>query len=317
MKVRSADLVHVCDHSNSSYLRWTGKTPQVITAHDLLAVRSALGHFPQNQTRPTGKVLQRRILAGLASACHIISVSAKTKEDLEALLSSKPDIKVIHHSLHGHYEPATATEIEAARAACGLNAGDEYLLHVGGNQWYKNRLGALKIALELRRYERFRRVKLVMAGAPWPEAMQAFRREHVFGDAIEVVSPSNEQMRVLYSGALALLFPSLAEGFGWPVLEAQACGCLVITSDRAPMTEIAGQGAILIDPENAAVAAQVIDSRIGEAEVLKLAGWENLKRFTMDDVIRRYNDVYESVIADSVRRATEHSGSSGASASSC
>jgi glycosyltransferase involved in cell wall biosynthesis len=244
-------------------------------------------------------------------------LSVKTKEDLEALLSSKPDIKVIHHSLNGHYEPATATEIETARAACGLNAGDEYLLHVGGNQWYKNRLGALQIALELRRYERFRRVKLVMAGAPWPEAMQALRREHVFGDAIDVVSPSNEQMRVLYSGALALLFPSLAEGFGWPVLEAQACGCLVITSDRASMTEIAGRGAILIDPENAAVAAQVIDSRIGEAEILKLAGWENLKRFTMDDVMRRYNDVYESVIADSVRRATEHSGSSGASASGC
>jgi glycosyltransferase involved in cell wall biosynthesis len=232
--------------------------------------------------------MQRWILAGLASACHIISVSVKTKEDLEALLSSKPDIKVIHHSLNGHYEPATATEIETARAACGLNAGDEYLLHVGGNQWYKNRLGALKIALELRRYKRFRRVKLVMTGAPWPEAMQACRREHDFGDAIEVVSPSNEQMRVLYSGARALLFPSLAEGFGRPVLEAGACGCLVITSDRAPMTEIAGRGAILIDPENAAVAAQVIESRIGEAEILKLAGWENLKRFTMDDVMRRY-----------------------------
>ncbi len=317
MKVRSADLVHVCDHSNSSYLRWTGKTTQVITAHDLLAVRSALGHFSQNQTGRTGKVLQRWILAGLASACHIISVSVKTKEDLEALLSSKPDIKVIHHSLNGHYEPAAATEIEAARAACGLKAGDEYLLHVGGNKWYKNRLGALKIALELRRYERFRRVKLVMAGAPWSEAMQAFCREHVFNDAIEVVSPSNEQVRLLYSGALALLFPSLAEGFGWPVLEAQACGCLVITSDRAPMTEIAGRGAILIDPENAVVAAQVIDSRIGEAEILKLAGWENLTRFTMDDVMRRYNDVYESVIADSVRRSTEHSGRSGGSASGC
>ena len=188
---------------------------------------------------------------------------------------------------------------------------------MGGNQWYKNRIGVLKIVLHLRKYERFRHVKLVMAGKPWTEAMRVFCRKYALGDVIEFVSPSNEQMRALYSGALAFLFPSLEEGFGWPVLEAQACGCPVITSDRPPMTEIAGRGAILINPENAAAAAQIIDARIVEAESLRLAGWENLKRFAIDDVMKRYNDVYEFVIGDSVRRATEHSGSSGASASGC
>lgn len=301
MKARNADLVHVCDHSNSYYLRWTGKTPQVITAHDMLAVRSALGHFRQSQTGRTGKWLQRWILKGLASARYIISVSAKTKQDLEALLPSKPEIRVIHHSLNWQYEPAAEAEIEAVRATCGLNAGDEYLLHVGGNQWYKNRIGVLKIVLHLRKYERFRHVKLVMAGKPWTEAMRAFCRERALGDAIEFVSPSNEQLRALYSGALALLFPSLEEGFGWPVLEAQACGCPVITSDRPPMTEIAGRGAILIDPGNAAAAAQIIDARIVEVESLRLAGWENLKRFAMDDVMKCYNDVYEFVIGDSAK----------------
>jgi glycosyltransferase involved in cell wall biosynthesis len=299
IRARNADLVHVCDHSNSCYLRWTGKTPRVITAHDLLAVRSALGHFPQTRTGLTGRWLQRWILNGLASAQHIISVSGKTKQDLEALLTSKPDIRVIHHSLNWRYEPATSAEIEAVRASCGLNPDDEYLLHVGANQWYKNRLGVLKIMLELRKYERFRKVKLVMAGKPWTEAMRAFCREHALGDVIEFVSPSNQQLRALYSSALAFLFPSIEEGFGWPVLEAQACGCLVITSDRPPMTEIAGQGAILIDPEDAVTAAKTIDARISEADAIKLAGWENLKRFVMDDVMKRYDDAYESVLADS------------------
>jgi glycosyltransferase involved in cell wall biosynthesis len=140
-----------------------------------------------------------------------------------------------------------------------------------------------------------------MAGKLWTEAMRAFCRERDLGDAIEFVSPSNEQMRALYSGALAFLFPSLEEGFGWPVLEAQACGCPVITSDRPPMTEIAGRGAILINPENAAAAAQIIDARIVEVESLRLAGWENLKRFAMDDVMKCYNDVYEFVIGDSAK----------------
>jgi len=298
LRVRShdADLVHICDHSNSGYLRWTGSTPTVITAHDMLAVRSALGHFPQSRTGRTGQWLQRWILNGLASAKYIISVSGKTKEDLEMLLPSKPIIDVIHHSLNWDYEPASQKAIGDVRAACGLAADDEYLLHVGGNQWYKNRMGVLKIALELRKYERFRKVKVILAGKPWPEQMKAFRRDHSFDDAIEFITPSNEQVGALYSGALAFLFPSLEEGFGWPILEAQACGCLVITSDRPPMTEIAGAGAILVDPEDAEAAARIIDARIGEAEAIKQAGWFNLENFTMDAVMKRYSDAYISAV---------------------
>jgi glycosyltransferase involved in cell wall biosynthesis len=98
------------------------------------------------------------------------------------------------------------------------------------------------------------------------------------------------------------LFPSEEEGFGWPILEAQACGCLVITSNRPPMTEIAGAGAILVDPVNAITAAQTIAVRIGGADVVKRAAWENLKRFTMDEVMARYSNAYDSVAAASRAR---------------
>jgi glycosyltransferase involved in cell wall biosynthesis len=236
-------------------------------------------------------------LSGLSSASHIISVSGKTKEDLEALLRSRPEIRVIHHSLNWKYEPMGRSEIEKVRAVCGLDAEDEYILHVGGNQWYKNRMGVLRIALELRKYERFRRVKVVLAGKPWAEEMRAFRRKHSFEDAIEFVTPSNEQIAALYSGALAFLFPSWEEGFGWPILEAQACGCLVITSNRAPMTEVAGTGAILIDPADVAGATETIAANIGDADTVKKAAQENLKHFTMDEVMNRYSDAYKSVIA--------------------
>jgi glycosyltransferase involved in cell wall biosynthesis len=296
VRSRRADLVHVCDHSNSGYLRWTGSTPAVITAHDMLAVRSALGHFPQSRTGRTGQWLQRWILKGMASAPYIISVSSKTKEDLETLLPTKPEINVIHHSLNWDYEPASQQQIDEVRTACGLGTDDAYILHVGGNQWYKNRMGVLKIALELRRYERFRGVKVILAGKPWTEEMKAFRREHSFDDAIEFITPTNEQVGALYSGAQAFLFPSLEEGFGWPILEAQACGCLVITSNRPPMTEVAGEGAIFIDPEDPAAAAQVIAARMSEAQAVKQAAWQNLKNFTMDTVMTRYSDAYRSAL---------------------
>lgn len=294
-KAKDADVVHVCDHSNSGYLRWVGGRPSLITVHDLLAIRSVRGDFAQTRTGATGKALQRWILRGLNSARHMVSVSEKTKSDLEAMLSSKPGIVVIHHGLNWKYEPSNSDEIAAARAALGLAAGDEYLLHVGGNQWYKNRPGVLRIALALRKYERFKNVKLVLAGKPWTEEMRAICREHNFADAVEVVNPSNEEIQALYSGALAFLFPSLEEGFGWPILEAQACGCPVITTARPPMSEIAGEGAILIDPEDEEGAARTIAGRMGEADVLRQAGWQNLKRFSTEAMMEKYASVYESV----------------------
>ena len=65
---------------------------------------------------------------------------------------------------------------------------------------------------------------------------------------IELTNITNEDLRALYSKATALLFPSLREGFGWPIIEAQACGCPVFTSDRVPMTEVGGDAAIYLDP---------------------------------------------------------------------
>ena len=291
------DLVHICDHSNSPYLRWAGSTPRIITVHDLLAIRSALGEFPQNPTRRTGRWLQEWILKGLAQACHLISVSAKTRKDLEALLPTDPVITVVHHSLNWEYAPSSQAEIAQMRAACGLSPDDEYLLNVGSNQWYKNRVGVMKIALELRKHARFKRVKLVLAGKPWTAEMREFATKYSFEDAIEIVAPTNEAVRALYSDALAFLFPSLEEGFGWPILEAQACDCLVVTSNRAPMTEVAGEGAILINPEDEVAAAQTIAAKFAEAEAIKQIARENLKRFTTDRAMDRYQAAYTAAIA--------------------
>jgi len=148
--------------------------------------------------------------------------------------------------------------------AFGLAPDRAYILHVGGNQWYKNRAGVLRIFGLLRK--RLPGVHLVMAGKPWTREMREVARiQGLEGSAMELVGVSGEDLRALYSGAEALLFPSLEEGFGWPVAEAQACGCPVVTSNRAPMTEVGGSAAKYIDPldhESAACAlASVISSR--------------------------------------------------------
>jgi glycosyltransferase involved in cell wall biosynthesis len=297
LRAHGADVVHVCDHSNSFYLRWTGKTPSLITAHDALAIRSALGHFPQNPTRASGVKLQRWILRGLAGARRIVCVSEKTRRDFEALLPAGPAMTVISNPLNGDFRPVGAGDVVPVRAACGLSAQGEYLLHVGKDNWYKNRPGVLRIVAELRKHPRFQQIKLVMAGAPLQPAQRETARK--LGGVVECVDPSDEQLRALYSGALALLFPSLEEGFGWPILEAQACGCPVITSARPPMMDIAGGAAILIDPEDAASAAAAIAARIGEAEALRQAGLANARNYSMDNTIDAYGEVYRELVSAS------------------
>jgi glycosyltransferase involved in cell wall biosynthesis len=292
---RQADLVHVCDHSNSSYLRWTGKTPNLITAHDMLAIRSALGHFPQNPTRPSGVKLQQWILSGLAHARNIVCVSEKTRQDLEALVPPGPKITVIPDPLNPDFIPAPPEDVTAIRKACGLAADEEYLLHVGKDNWYKNRPGVLRIFAELQKFPRFRQVKLIMAGASFPPALRETARG--LSGVIECVEPSESQLRALYTGALALLFPSLEEGFGWPIVEAQACGCPVITSARSPMKEVAGDAAILIDPEDASSAAAIIAERIHETDALRRAGFANVRQYAIDNIIHRISDLYREILS--------------------
>lgn len=281
---RGFDLVHICDHSNAPYLKALGDRPSVITCHDVMGIRSALRHYPENKTVPSSRLLKRMqwILDGLKSAPCVICISEKTREELLEILPQSPArLEVIHHSLNWNYEPMPHEQAHRLLRGLGHDPASPYLLHVGGNQWYKNRLGVLEIFSELRKLQGFESIKLVMAGKNWTAEMNDFAAQADLGrDAVELINPTNEQVQALYSSASAFLFPSFNEGFGWPILEAQACGCPVITSNRAPMTEIAGIGAIYIDPADAAAAARTVSEQFHRRAEIIQSGFENLKHFT-------------------------------------
>jgi glycosyltransferase involved in cell wall biosynthesis len=149
---------------------------------------------------------------------------------------------------------------------------------------------------ELRKHPRFQNTRLVMAGPALPLALRK-AAQALDGTVVECIAPTDEQLRALYTGALALLFPSLAEGFGWPILEAQACACPVITSDRSPMTEIAGNTAILINPEDAESAAATIASRIGELDTLRKQGLANVRAYSPENMADRWCEIYRELVS--------------------
>jgi glycosyltransferase involved in cell wall biosynthesis len=298
-RVRHADIVHICDHSNAMYLQCAGTRPALITCHDLLAIQAARGAYAGVTIGLTGRMLQRWITSNLVRAKHVICVSKKTQQDLRRLAPQmNADTEVIYHTLNWKYSPATADAIATAKKNSGLEPETQYLLHVGGNQWYKNRLGAMKIFAALQQYPQFQDVKFIMAGKPWTEEMRRYcDSAGLTAKMVERVSVTNEDLQALYSGAIALLFPSLEEGFGWPVLEAQACGCPVIVSDRAPMTEIAGEAAVYIDPEAPAESARRIASHISALPALSAGGIENAERFNAARMMASYQKFYEKVAA--------------------
>jgi glycosyltransferase involved in cell wall biosynthesis len=101
----------------------------------------------------------------------------------------------------------------------------------------------------------------------------------------------------LYCNASALLFPSFEEGFGWPVLEGQACGCPVVTTGRPPMTEVAGKAAVFIDPDKTEQAAELMSEGIRHGDALRAAGFRNVERFSQSKVATQYMEFYQAVAA--------------------
>lgn len=304
-KVRGADIVHVCDHSNAMYLPWVGGRIQVITCHDLLAILSAEGRFSGIRIGLTGRILQRWIASSLSNAQNVICVSRKTEADwIEFMPKLDRLLRVIHHPLNRQFGPVPRNIVDGELCRLGLKPPVPYLLHVGGNQWYKNRIAVLKIWKELLRFPKFQSMRLVMAGKPMTQAMREFCvAANLQSSVVEAVSVNDGCLCALYSGAEALLFPSREEGFGWPILEAQACQCPVITSNKAPMTEVAGDAAIFINPDDPNGAAQTIFDQWPRRGALIEDGTRNLRRFEDAAVAEAYAKVYEELLGQTVAQA--------------
>jgi glycosyltransferase involved in cell wall biosynthesis len=303
--VESDEIVHICDHSNAFYMQYLPGQPHVVTCHDLLAVRSALGEIRYQRTGWSGRQLQRMILDGLRRARHIVCVSDATRADVLRLAASgNAEVSRIYNGLHYPYAEMDAPEAADRLRKCGIAPDRPFVLHVGGNQWYKNRLGVLKIFVHLLRLAPGRTPALIMAGKPWTDEMRQFVRLHDLGRSVfEFADAAEEDLRALYSRAEALLFPSLEEGFGWPIAEAQACGCPVVTSNRAPMTEVGGDAAVYIDPLDHESAALAVARAIGSRAATREAGLRNAARFRTSAMIDAYVSLYERIL-----EANPHSG---------
>lgn len=310
------DIVHITDHANAVYLPAARPAPTLVTVHDLLQVRAALGEIPQQQVGDFGRRYQAWILRHLAQAPQLVCVSTKTKIDAVRLTGLPPArIAVVPNALNYPYARvsaagareriaalALANRVEAARI---ISAPGGFVLSVGADHWYKNRAGLLSIYAKLREKLSPPPV-LVMVGNPLSGADLAKAealglKEHL----ISFAAVSSEQLEAFYRLAEGLLFPSWEEGFGWPIAEAQACGCPVFASNRSPMTEVGGAAAVYFDPADPDNAAQIIAAAWPQRDAQRERGLEDAHRWKADAMLEGYEAIYRELAesSDASRRA--------------
>lgn len=243
----------------------------VITVHDLGSKYLPQAH--QIKQRLYLGLMQKYQLKG---AGKIIAVSKATKVDLIKLGISPKDVTVV-------YEGYDKEKFSAKGGwAYGPKVNQNYFLFVGTIQPRKN-LERLITAFSRQRSV-FRLVIVGQRG--WmSDSIYLLPKKLGIENRVKFLGyVPDENLPVLYSGAKALLFPSLFEGFGLPIIEAQACGCPVLTSNVSSMPEVAGKGAILVNPYD-------IDDIVRGMEKLQItgyrlqlikAGFENVKRFSWE-----------------------------------
>lgn len=303
-----ADIVHIVDHGNSVYAPLFADRPLLTTCHDLMQIRAARGEFPQHRLSPLGRRYQQWILRHIERLPLVVCPSQKVAGDVQRLAHLPASrVHVIPHALNFPYRRSAPS---AARAIVArllrerrlppdlLFRGDRgFLLNVGGGQWYKNRRGLLDIYAELRR-RLSPPPRLLMVGKPLTADRIAQAQELGLGDdLVHIYGVSELQLQALYSLAEAFVFPSWEEGFGWPVAEAQACGCAVFTSDRAPMTEVGGDAAGYIDPGDPEAAARRIVELWPRREELAVRGLLRAPGWTQEVMIDRYVATYDAIRA--------------------
>lgn len=308
----------VTDHALGPWIPLLSRRPHVIHCHDFIAQRSAMGEIAGQKIKFSGRCYQAYIRRGFRRGRHFISISEATRKDLHRILYKNPDSSVtIYNGLNGDFRP-TAPSVALAdlpgewREA--LAGG--FVFHVGGDQWYKNRHGVVAaysayIQQGVAAFgERFKPVPLVLVGTdPCPSLAEAIAAVPSPGRIFVGVDVSFQRLRSLYSLASLLFFPSLAEGFGWPIAEAMACGCPVLTTGVAPMSEVGGDAAEWCEPMPITSVAKQNEwaERAGGklAEMLNwpdairgervAAGLANALRFESEKTLDAYAEVYSNL----------------------
>lgn len=285
---------HICDHSNVIYLKYLPNHLTVVSCHDVLAIRGALGHKDAYcEASSFGVILQKWILGGLLRAKKLAAVSATTLRQLNELDPSSSDHnscdrRLVLNAFNEFFEPIPKADAKRLLKDQGVDVQWPFLLHIGSSLPRKNRKMLVQM-LDIMKDEW--PGKVIFAGQELePELYQSIKEKNLSDRVILIKRPGYELLNALYSACDAFVFPSYSEGFGWPVIEAQACGAPVIASNIEPIPEVSGGAALHghpDKPEEFVAAYQALRNDSFRSELVQ-KGFVNCNRFKPERMIQEY-----------------------------
>jgi len=266
------------------------KVKTLLIMHDLNFVHYP--HFDDFCTRMYYRIFFPRFAR---KAARIGTVSHYSKKDIEKCYGIAPDkICIAYNGAAEDFFEIPETEKEAVRSE--ISQGIPYFIFVGTASKRKN------VARILRAFETFRndghRAKLVFAGRKkyWDKEMKSIYQNMQYqNDIVFTNYISTQYLNKILSSACALLYPSVFEGFGVPIVEAFACGVPVITSNTSSMPEVAGEAALCVDPsctEDIYKAMLAIYTQPDLAKELVTKGKKQLQLFSWD---KSANDLWDEI----------------------
>jgi glycosyltransferase involved in cell wall biosynthesis len=280
---RSGSYVFHPTYYHPYFIDLIGDIPFVLTIYDM-----AHEHYPHMFSRFDFTSEHKKKVA--LKANRIIAISEHTKNDIITLLkipASRIDVIPL----------ATTLSCTDAKAPF-IPVPNHFILYVGKRNTYKNFFFLLQAVQVL--FKTDTNCFLVCAGGGTftKQEIHEIERLHL-SERIIQIHADDSLLAYLYSKARAFVYPSLYEGFGIPVLEAFACGCPAIVSNRSSLPEVGGDAAQYFDPENPAslvTALSEVLNNNGAADHMREKGSERVKLFSWDDTAQKTLETYKKVI---------------------
>ncbi|MCX6365282.1 MAG: glycosyltransferase family 1 protein [Armatimonadetes bacterium] len=273
----------------------------IITCHDIIPLLTILGKLDipisNNARRTFPKIIQC-----LGKASQIITVSESSKQNLLEFTSISPDhIHVVYSGLNPNFTPHPTEaptrheERMIIKKSYGIPATAKVLMHVGTTGHYKNTAALIKLLKALGDD-----VWLLRVGAPFHNEEAILVEQLGVGKRLVHTGKvaGDTLLAAHYRAADLFVFPSFWEGFGWPPLEAMACGTPTITSNTASLPEVAGPNGITFSPQDDEEIARVTDSLLRDPARLAKLGSDGLawsKNFTWQRSAQQTLRVYEKI----------------------
>lgn len=287
------DLVHF-PHFNHPLL-YRGKF--VVTIHDLI-----LTQYAEGGGRLKRHAYKYVILHAAKKSQKILTVSSFVKDELVRAFDLPVNkVVVTYNGIDEKFQKITNPRTLKKAENYGLV--NPYILSVGQWRSHKNLIRLVEAFAKIISDSKFTgKIDLVFAGRDdprYPELKNKIK-ELGLGDKVKFTGfVSDEDLPIIYNNASVFAFPSLAEGFGLPGLEAQACGVPVASSNRTSLPEVFGKGAVYFDPENVDDMAEKILTLLTDREQRVNIAREaeiNVKKFSWDRTAQKTLEVYREII---------------------